>query len=103
MSHEVAEVKDGKIEVEMLADKVTPGAHGAGEADGPLSAYLRKEQAEALGLPIDEGREDLGRDLLEAVSPTRVARGGGQRRPRDGVAFCMAMMGLREKLGEHRT
>lgn len=58
----MAKVKNGKIEVELLADRVTPGAvrfMEPGEADAPLSVYLRKEQVEALGLPIDEGAKIL--------------------------------------------
>ena len=35
------------------------GSMEPGEADAPLSVYLRKEQVEALGLPIDEGAKIL--------------------------------------------
>jgi hypothetical protein len=58
----VAEIKDGKIEVELLADRITPGAvrfMEPGAADEPLSVYLKKRQVEALGLPIDEGTKIL--------------------------------------------
>lgn len=54
----MADAKNGKFEVELLADRVTKGAVRfvePGDGDDPLSVYLRKHQVEELGLPIVEG------------------------------------------------
>jgi hypothetical protein len=54
----MAEVQNRKIDVELVADRVTKGAvrfMEPGNGPDPLSVYLRKGQVEALGLPIAEG------------------------------------------------
>jgi hypothetical protein len=56
---EVTATAGKTIEVKLVADRVTKGAVRFTEAtdDHPLSVYLRKEQATALGVEIAEGAE----------------------------------------------
>jgi hypothetical protein len=59
----VVENDGGKLEVELIADKVTKGAvrfmQAGAREDFPMSIYLRKPQVEALGLPVEEGAKIL--------------------------------------------